>query len=371
MLVLKDSIYKAKNISGFGDKIEFSSKINNPKTFETEKNSIWFLITLPDSGIFTFDIISDNPKSDWDFLMFNYKNIFCKRIDAHKIEPIRSNLSRSANTGLSFSSSQELVGEGVNDSYSKYVTANKGEQLVLVINNPKKSHQGFTLKLHFPNPRPTKKVVKWDTTKTTSTILFELFIKSKSTKQLIPADATIEGIDKRPIYLKAITKYETNLTKSNKNVKINVVAEGYMIIDKELKISSKENQLSEEIYLEKIEVGQRVNLKRIQFYGNQDKFLPSAKPSLQSLLNFMQLNKSAKIEIEGHANGPGKINSKEFKELSKNRAKAVKKYLTENGIAQNRITFIGYGNSKMLFPNAKNLEEMSANRRVEVKITAP
>ena len=82
----------------------------------------------------------------------------------------------------------------------------------------------------------------------------------------------------------------------------------------------------------------------------------------------MNQNPEVVIEIEGHVNGPGQKNSKDYQELSYNRAYAVKAYLIKNNIEKNRIDFKGYGNSQMLYPNPKSSYQESANRRVEIKI---
>jgi len=105
-------------------------------------------------------------------------------------------------------------------------------------------------------------------------------------------------------------------------------------------------------------------------HGERADFLPTAAGALKSLLTFMQQNPTVKIEIEGHVNGPNKSNTKAFKKLSFDRAYAVKKYLVENGIESNRMQYIGYGNSQMLYPYPMKEVEHSANRRVEVKIIA-
>ncbi|HRP61386.1 MAG TPA: OmpA family protein, partial [Vicingus sp.] len=83
-----------------------------------------------------------------------------------------------------------------------------------------------------------------------------------------------------------------------------------------------------------------------------------------------QQNKSINIEIEGHVNGPGEPNHQEFKQLSIDRAIAVKKFLTDSGIEESRIKYSGFGNSKMIFPDPKTDDEHSMNRRVEIKILA-
>jgi len=371
MLLLKDTIYQAKNISGYGEKLEFTNNnIENKKAFESEKNSCWYLLTMPDSGAFTFDITTQNKNTDWDFLVYEYKSNFCKRIESQKINPIRSNLSRSSETGLLLTSNLDFVGAGVNENYSKSVVVQKGEKLVLIVNNPKMSHQNHTLILHYP--KTNLKVEVKDTVQQTDfqTIKYSLSIKDKMTKKLVLADVNISGLSKNPIFLKDVNNYESPLFKKNHHAVINVSAKGYLLSSVEIAVAMNEKEVVHDVFLEPIESGKKVNLKTFQFVGDRAEFLPNAASALKSLLSFMQLNNSVSIEIEGHVNGPGKPNSSEYKELSNNRAKAVKSYLVENGISENRIQFVGYGNSQMLYPQPKNSAEMTANRRVEIKIIA-
>ena len=371
MLSLKDTIYEAKNISGFGDVLEFSNNnIQNKKAFEIEKNSSWYLLTMPDSGVFTFDITTANKNDDWDFLLYEYKSNFCKRMETLKISPIRSNLSRSSETGLSLNAHQDFVGAGVNENYCNSVIVKKGEQLVLVVNNPKKSHQNHTLILHYPKTNFKVKVIDTIQQTDVQTIKYRLSIKDKLTKKLVSADVNISGVDKNPIFLKDVSIYDLQLVNKNYHTIINISAKGYLLSAVEMDVSMNEKIAGYDIFLEPIESGKKVNLKTIQFVGDRAEFLPSAASALKSLLSFMQLNSSVSIEIEGHVNGPGKLNSSEYKELSKRRAQAVKSYLVENGITENRMQFVGYGNSKMLYPQPKNSKEMTANRRVEIKIIA-
>ena len=43
-------------------------------------------------------------------------------------------------------------------------------------------------------------------------------------------------------------------------------------------------------------------------------------------------------------------------------------FLLVNDVDPSRISYMGYGNSQMLFPEPKNKEQSEANRRVEVKV---
>jgi len=370
MLVLKDTIYHTEPISGFGDKIEFEgNELENNKVFEKEGNSIWYFIKAPVGGVFTFDIITENEADDWDFLLYEYKKKFCKRIEDNKIEPIRTNLSRSPITGISQEGKENFVGAGVNANYSKSIIVQKGSRYVLVVNNPKRSGGKHTLVLHFPKE---KKIVKLKEIieQPAEPVLtkFELTVRDKITQNLVESNISITGLGTNSLLLDNKSIYIEYMSKKNRTLSVNVSAKGYMLSSVDFKTNKNQLLAECEVLLEPIAAGAKANLKNIQFYGNRYDFLPSAKPSLKALLSFMKINSTTVIEVEGHVNGPGQKNSKDYKELSYNRAYAVKDYLIKSGINKERIDFKGYGNSKMLYPDPKSSYQESANRRVEIKI---
>ena len=373
LLRLTDTIYEAKNIKGFGDKMEFKNNYNDSiSSFPQETNSIWYLIQVPNSGNFTFDIISTRDLDDWDFLLYEHKSQFCRRIDSNKIKPIRTNLSRSPTTGLSLLLTDEFSSPGINNNYSKFVTAKAGEEYVLVVNNPKRANSNHTLLLHFPLAQKVEKTiepVKNEVVKEIPKLNFTFEIKDDATNLVIPANASISGLRKEIIELNDITNYQVILEKASYKINLTVYAQGFMLYSTKININNKsKNDVHQEIRLERIVEGKKVSLDDIQFQAASDKFLKTAESSLKSLLNFMVLNPAVKIEVGGHVNGPGQSNSQEFKKLSLDRAIAVKDFLIENGIEMNRIQFLGYGNSKMIYPDPKIEDEHSANRRVEIKI---
>lgn len=375
LLRLTDTIYEAKNIKGFGDKMEFKNNYNDSiSTFPQETNSIWYLIQAPNSGNFTFDIISNSDLDDWDFLLYEHKSQFCRRIDSNKIKPIRTNLSRSPTTGLSLFSTDEFSSPGINNNYSKFVSVKAGEEYVLVVNNPKRANSNHTLLLHFPPSQKVEKIVepvKTEVIKDTPKLNFTFEIKDAATNLLLPANASISGLRKDIIELQDITNYQVIVEKAAYKINLTVYTQGYMLYSTKINVNNKsKNDVHQEILLERIVEGKKVSLDDIQFQAASDKFLKTAESSLKSLLHFMELNKTVKIEVGGHVNGPGQSNSQEFKKLSLDRAIAVKDFLIENGIESNRIQYLGYGNSKMIFPDPKIEDEHSANRRVEIKITS-
>ena len=85
----------------------------------------------------------------------------------------------------------------------------------------------------------------------------------------------------------------------------------------------------------------------------------------------MQSNPQMKIEVAGHINLPNTPNvatdTWHYK-LSHDRAKLVYDYLRVHGIAEERISFNGYGNWEMRYPRARSEKEQALNRRVELKV---
>ncbi|HEX8517574.1 MAG TPA: OmpA family protein [Bacteroidia bacterium] len=88
---------------------------------------------------------------------------------------------------------------------------------------------------------------------------------------------------------------------------------------------------------------------------------PASKKILDDLVDFLNLNNNLSVEISSHtdARGSDVYNLK----LSQERAKSVVDYLIEKGIKEERLLAQGYGETKLLVPNAATEEEHQKNRR--------
>ena len=118
----------------------------------------------------------------------------------------------------------------------------------------------------------------------------------------------------------------------------------------------------------KLETGDKIRLDKILFVGGEARFRNVSYSSLENLYKVLINNPILKIEIQGHVNGPGKRNTKKNQELSEARAKAVMDYLIRKGIDSIRLSSVGFGNTKMIYPKAKSENEMRSNRRVDVLV---
>lgn len=117
-------------------------------------------------------------------------------------------------------------------------------------------------------------------------------------------------------------------------------------------------------------------LENINFYPGSYNFLPQAEKPLQELLAILQNKPSLKIRLEGHVCCPNDIvttsgeiiNNNNNVWLSEERAKKVYDFLTNNGINKNRLSYKGFGNTRLLISPETDEEDRVKNRRVEVRI---
>ncbi len=152
------------------------------------------------------------------------------------------------------------------------------------------------------------------------------------------------------------------------NFLLNVSKESYLFYSENFSLENLSDTIDYyhiNIYMKPIEIGETIILKNIFFKTNLFTLEKESNIELDKLLLFLQTNSKLKIEIGGHTDNVG---TKEHNEkLSDNRAKAVKEYLIDKGINENRILYKGYGYSQ---PIATNLTEhgRAQNRRTEFKI---
>ena len=121
------------------------------------------------------------------------------------------------------------------------------------------------------------------------------------------------------------------------------------------------------IFLAPITHGAITKLDDIYFAGGLAIILEESMPRLKRLKDFLLLNPNISIEVQGHVNDEGG-NSLSSQRLSKKRAKRIVEYLISCGIEPERLSAVGYGNTKPIFPKPESEEQKEANRRVEVKI---
>ena len=106
-----------------------------------------------------------------------------------------------------------------------------------------------------------------------------------------------------------------------------------------------------------------VTLYGVLFDFNKSTLQPSSDAVLQPVANVMAADKTLKLEVQGHTDNVG--NDAYNQTLSEERAKAVMTWLTQHGVAADRLTAKGYGKTKPVADNGSD-EGRARNRRVEI-----
>ncbi|MCP9768999.1 OmpA family protein [Lacihabitans sp. LS3-19] len=106
-------------------------------------------------------------------------------------------------------------------------------------------------------------------------------------------------------------------------------------------------------------------IKNLYFVQSLPILLPESSPELENVFAFLEQNPKVEIELQGHTDNQGDYNLN--MKLSKERAEAVKEYLTKKGIKSSRIKTKGFGSLKPIASNAQE-ETRQKNRRVELQI---
>jgi outer membrane protein OmpA-like peptidoglycan-associated protein len=192
-------------------------------------------------------------------------------------------------------------------------------------------------------------------------------------------DSAGKSIEKALVILRGRNFQDSTLTDKNgaykiavpenNNGRLEVIMKDYFVESQILQIKTADIQMPT-FSLNKVGVGASIKIKDLFFYKNTAKLFETSLPELYNIYQFMILNNTYIIEIQGHVDYPGIPVPEQhpMHKLSISRANAVLNYLTERGIDRNRMTATGFANWEMIYPNPKREEENIANRRVIIKI---
>lgn len=117
--------------------------------------------------------------------------------------------------------------------------------------------------------------------------------------------------------------------------------------------------------------GKIFQLNNVYYNYNDATLRPDAKKDLDPLVSLLKSYPEVEIELASHTDSRGKA---DFNfQLSQRRAESVVKYLTDRGIARNRLVASGYGESQLKNHCKDGVQcsdaEHQLNRRTEVRVS--
>lgn len=162
---------------------------------------------------------------------------------------------------------------------------------------------------------------------------------------------------------------------SNRGFKLNAEKDKYFskaISFSYEQLAQKDTLFSPELCLIPYEIDKPIVLKDVLYEFNKADLTEDSKGKLDHLYAIMVDNPTIEIELSAHTDSKGKdiYNL----DLSNRRAKSCVDYLIGKGIAVNRMTSKGYGETRPIAPNElpngkDNPEGRALNRRTEFKVT--
>jgi outer membrane protein OmpA-like peptidoglycan-associated protein len=107
----------------------------------------------------------------------------------------------------------------------------------------------------------------------------------------------------------------------------------------------------------------RARLYGILFDTDSARVRGESLPTLDEVVRLLDAEAAWKLTIEGHTDSTGTLAHNQT--LSEQRASSVRAYLVSKGVAAERLSSVGFGQSKPVADNATELGR-AQNRRVEL-----
>lgn len=150
---------------------------------------------------------------------------------------------------------------------------------------------------------------------------------------------------------------------------VEIIASDYLYFNAILDLIGEEGEevLKRKYYLKKVEVGTKVVMDNIYFETGKSVLQPESFAALDEIFIFLDNNPDMKLEISGHTDNTGSLRINQ--RLSTERARAVVKYLVEQGATEENLSWKGYADSQPIEGN-DTPEGREQNRRVEFKVLA-
>jgi peptidoglycan-associated lipoprotein len=126
-------------------------------------------------------------------------------------------------------------------------------------------------------------------------------------------------------------------------------------------------RLTAQLTLTPIVKDKAIVLENIFYDLDKADIRPDAAEELDKLVQTLKDNPRISIELSSHTDVRG--SDAYNMDLSQRRAQSAVDYIVSQGIDRNRLTARGYGETRLVIPNAQTEEQHQVNRRTEFRVT--
>lgn len=149
---------------------------------------------------------------------------------------------------------------------------------------------------------------------------------------------------------------------------LNAGAEGYLFFSQNYDVSGEAEAHSPfalDVPMAPLKAGSTISLRNVFFNTASYELLPDSEVEIDKLARLLFLNPDLRIELGGHTDDVGQDAANQ--KLSEQRANAVRDRLIEKGVQAERLTAVGYGETRPMASNETE-EGRSLNRRTVVTV---
>lgn len=195
-------------------------------------------------------------------------------------------------------------------------------------------------------------------------------VLDKNGKAPLLAYILLQNLENEKEMYQTYTDWETGeyliCVKTDKQWALSIQADKHLFYSEHIDLrNNKQLHNVKNIKLSPLALGEKVSLRNIFFDIDKSTLQPTSTMELKRLLQLLEKHSTLKLEISGHTDSSGRKGYNQT--LSENRALSVYRWLVENGIAKDRLTWKGYGDNIPIAPNSTP-EGKAQNRRTEMKV---
>lgn len=359
--IFKSNVYQLQFLGLKGTSQNFSQF---PALHDVKSaNQIWFSYIAPTDGVINLDIESVAKKNNLKLFVFEtLSGEVCRDIRDGNAEIIRMINPKTAETKVG-------LDEQVSNTFLYPVSIDAGKVLQFVIVTDSINTEFVNLNFQFKateNEFTEYEVKEVNQRYDRKYPSLKITIQDKDEKHPLTVNLIINGLQKKDgLYNASDLVFDVH---KRTRIWITAEKEGYFPIEQKMYYISGEKDQEIIVEMERVKSGRSFQLSNIDFVPGTSEVTEQSIPRLKRLKDFLALNSTIHIEVQGHVYEPGGEQSFAGQKMSEARAKRIVKYLIDNGIAKERLSAVGFGNKFPIYKFAKSPSEEQANRRVEVLV---